>query len=136
MKKKLTSLLKSVKSIAIVGASSNSNRDSYIVMKFLIDYGYTVFPVNPNETNNKILGKKCYSNLKSIKEKINMVDIFRSKEFIFDHTKEAIEVKADILWMQEGTIHEEAAELGRAAGMIVVMDECPKKILDIQDWTN
>ena len=79
---------------------------------------------------NKILGKKCYSNLKSIKEKINMVDIFRSKEFIFDHTKEAIEVKADILWMQEGTIHEEAAELGRAAGMIVVMDECPKKILE------
>ncbi len=134
--KKLKSLLKIVKNIALVGVSSNPDRDSYKVMKFLIDHGYKVLPVNPNETSNKILGKRCFPNLKSIEERVDMVNLFRSKEFIFGHTKEAIEIKANILWMQEGIIHEEAAEHGRAAGMVVVMDECPKKILEIQDWTN
>ena len=72
---KLSSLLKTVKTIAIVGASSNEERDSYKVMKFLIDYGYEVFPVNPNESNKKILNQKCYSNLNDIKQKIDMVDV-------------------------------------------------------------
>ena len=70
--KKLSSLLKTVKTIAIVGASSNFKRDSYKVMKFLIDRGYKVFPVNPNESNNVILNQKCYSNLHDIKEKIDI----------------------------------------------------------------
>lgn len=124
----LQEILKHVKTIAIVGASSNPERDSYKVMKFLIDYGYKVFPVNPKE--NDILGRKCYSNLKAIKKKIDMVDIFRANEFIYDLAKEAIEINANIIWTQEGIVHGKAASLGERNGLQVVMDECPKKILN------
>ncbi len=124
----LKELLSNIKNIAIVGASSNPERDSFKVMKFLLDQGYKIFPVNPKEKD--ILGIRCYPNLTSIKEKIDIVDIFRSGEFLYELTKEAIEINADVLWMQEGLINEEAANLGRNAGMLVIMDECPKKILE------
>ena len=126
----LKEVLSKVKTIAIVGASSKPEKDSYRVMETLINFGYEVFPVNPKYVGERILGKECYPNLKAIKEKVDMVDIFRSKDFIFNLTKEVIEVKAKILWTQEGIVHEEAANLGRSAGLIVVMDECPKKILE------
>ena len=126
----LKEVLSNVKSIAIVGASPKSERDSYIVMEALMHFGYEIFPVNPNYVDNKILGKACYPNLKAIKEKVDMVDIFRAKDFIFDLTKEAIEIRASVLWMQEGLIDEEAASLARSRSMIVVMDECPKKVLE------
>ena len=128
--KKLSSLLKTVKTIAIVGASSNFKRDSYKVMKFLIDRGYKVFPVNPNESNNVILNQKCYSNLHDIKEKIDMVDVFRSSKYAFNIAKEAVSINADILWMQEGVIDDRAADFAKKEGLIVIMDECPKKILE------
>ena len=99
-------------------------------MEALINFGYEVFPVNPNYAGERILGKECYPNLKAIKEKIDMVDIFRAKDFVFNLTKEAIEIKAEVLWTQEGIAHEEAANLARSAGLVVVMDECPKKILE------
>ena len=126
----LKEILSNVKTIAVVGASSKPDKDSYRVMETLINFGYEVFPVNPNYAGERILGKECYPNLKSIKEKVHMVDIFRVKDFIFNLTKEAIEIKAEVLWTQEGITHEEAANLGRRAGLIVVMDECPKKILE------
>ena len=128
--KKLSSLLKTVKTIAIVGASSNFKRDSYKVMKFLIDRGYKVFPVNPNESNNVILNQKCYSNLHDIKEKIDMVDVFRSSKYVFNIAKEAVSINADILWMQEGVSDDNAADFAKKEGLIVIMDECPKKILE------
>ena len=128
--KKLSSLLKTVKTIAIVGASSNEERDSYKVMKFLIDYGYEVFPVNPNESNKKILNQKCYSNLHDIKKKIDMVDVFRSSKYVFDISKEAVSINADILWTQEGVFDYCAADFAKKEGLIVIMDECPKKILE------
>ena len=127
---KLSSLLKTVKTIAIVGASSNEERDSHKVMKFLIDHGYEVFPVNPNESNKKILNQKCYSNLNDIKQKIDMVDVFRSSEYVFDIAKEAVSINADILWTQEGVINERAADFAKKEGLIVIMNECPKKILE------
>ena len=127
---KLSSLLKTVKTIAIVGASSNVQRDSYKVMKFLIDYGYEVFPVNPNESNKKILSQKCYSNLNDIKQKIDMVDVFRSSKYVFNIAKEAVSINADILWMQEGVVDYSAADFAKKKGIIVIMDECPKKILE------
>ena len=127
---KLSSILKTVKTIAIVGASSNKERDSYKVMKFLIDYGYEVFPVNPNESNKKILNQKCYSNLHDIKEKIDMVDVFRSSKYAFNIAKEAVSINADILWMQEGVSDDNAADFAKKEGLIVIMDECPKKILE------
>ena len=127
-KENLKLILDQVKTIAIVGASSNPDRDSYKVMKFLIDYEYQIFPVNPNETT--ILGRKCYPTLKSIEEKIDMVDIFRAEEFIFDITKEAIKIDTNILWIQEGIIDEKSASLGRSSGLKVIMNKCPKKVLE------
>ena len=127
---KLSSLLKKVKTIAIVGASSNPHRDSYKVMKFLIDSGYKVFPVNPTETNRMILNQKCYSNLNDIQEKIDMVDVFRSSKYIFDIAKEAVSINAAILWTQEGVVDDKAADFAEKEGLIVIMDECPKKILE------
>ena len=127
---KLSSILKTVTTIAIVGASSNEERDSYKVMKFLIDYGYEIFPVNPNESNKKILNQKCYSNLNDIKQKIDMVDIFRSSKHVFNIAKEAVSINADILWTQEGVIDDRAADFAKKEGLIVIMDECPKKILE------
>ena len=82
-KKNLVEILNNIKSIALIGASSNPERDSFKVMEFLIDQGYEVFPVNPNEIDNKILGKKCYSSIEAIKQNIDMVDIFRSKEHVY-----------------------------------------------------
>ena len=127
---KLNYLLKKVKTIAIVGASSNPQRDSYKVMEFLIDHGYKVFPVNPNESNRMILNQKCYSNLHDIKEKIDMVDVFRSSKYVFNIAKEAVSINADILWMQDGVIDDRAADFAKKEGLIVIMDECPKKILE------
>ena len=97
---------------------------------------YEIFPVNPNYVDDKILGNICYPNLKAIKEKVDMVDIFRAKDFIFDLTKEAIEIKAAVLWMQEGLVDEHAANLARSRSITVVMDECPKKVLEALNWTN
>ena len=128
--KKLNYLLKKVKTIAIVGASSNPQRDSYKVMEFLIDHGYKVFPVNPNESNRMILNQKCYSNLHDIKEKIDMVDVFRSSKYVFNIAKEAISINANILWTQEGVVDDDAADFAKKEGLIVIMNECPKKILE------
>lgn len=128
--KKLSSLLKKVKTIAIVGASSNPQRDSYKVMEFLIGCGYKVFPVNPNESNRMILNQKRYSNLHDIKDKIDMVDVFRSSKYVFDIARQAISINADILWTQEGVVDDNAADFAKKEGLIVIMNRCPKKILE------
>ena len=122
-------ILDEVKSIAIVGVSSNPERDSYKVMKFLQDYGFKVFPVNPKLVNSKILDQECYSSLDAIEEKVDMVVVFRAIEHIPSIANEAINIKAKILWTQEGLYCEEAKYLGENAGLKVVMDQCPKKIL-------
>ena len=128
-KDNLKSILDEVKSIAIVGVSSNPERDSYKVMKFLQDYGFEVFPVNPKLVNSKILDQECYSSLDAIEKKVDMVDVFRAIEHIPSIANEAINIKAKILWTQEGLYSEEAKYLGENAGLKVVMDQCPKKIL-------
>ena len=126
----LKSILNSINTIALVGASSNPQRDSYKVMKYLIEKGYKVFPINPNEKGNKILGRKCYTNLEEIKHKIDMVDIFRSKEYVLDITLNAIKLGVDLIWTQEGVIDKESLNLAKEAGITFVMNECPKKILE------
>lgn len=128
-KDNLKLILDEVKSIAIVGVSSNPERDSYKVMKFLQDYGFKVFPVNPKLVNSKILDQECYSSLDAIEEKVDMVDVFRAIEHIPSIANEAINIKAKILWTQEGLYSDEAKYLGENAGLKVVMDQCPKKIL-------
>ena len=128
-KKDLKNILENVTSIAMIGASSNPDRDSFKVMKYLIEKGYKVFPVNPNEIKNKILNIQCFPNLSSIPQKIDMVDIFRSKEFVMEITQDAIKADVKVIWTQEGVIDKNSQDLAKKAGIIFVMDECPKKIL-------
>ena len=119
-------ILKNVNSIAIVGISSKEERDSYKVMKFLIERGYKVFPVNPNEEGKYILGRKCYKNLTDIDDEVDMVDVFRKKEFVYDVAKEAIEINAKVLWTQLDIFCQDSANLAKDAGLTVVMNKCPK----------
>ena len=119
-------ILKNVSSIAIVGISSKEERDSYKVMKFLIEKGYKVFPVNPNEQGKYILGRKCFENLSDIDDEVDMVDVFRKDEFVYDVTKEAIKINAKVLWTQLDIFCEDSFNLAKDAGLKVVMDKCPK----------
>ena len=113
----LKNILEDTKSIAVVGASSKPHRDSYKVIAALIKYGYMVYPVNPNEVGNKILGLECFPDLNSIKQEIDMVDIFRSKDAVLEITNESIKIGAKIIWMQLDIIHMEAAELAKKNGL-------------------
>ena len=119
-------VLDEVKTIAVVGASANQDRDSYKVMQVLMQHGYEVFPINPNETGNVILGQPCYADLSSVLVKIDMVDVFRAADAVMGVTKEAIAIGASVLWTQLDIVHKEAAELAEQAGLKVVMDRCPK----------
>lgn len=119
-------ILKEVTTIAVVGASAKKEKDSFKVMQSLIENDYRVFPVNPNEEGNLILGQHCYKDLCSIDETIDMVDIFRTSDAIMGITKQSIEIKAKVLWTQLGIINAEAADLAEKAGLKVVMDRCPK----------
>jgi predicted CoA-binding protein len=125
----IKNILKEVRTIAIVGASSKEQRDSYKVMQSLIRNGYQVFPINPNEAGKTILGLECLRNLEEIEENIDMVDIFRAHDAVMGVTKDAIKMGAKVLWMQEGIVHQEAADLAISSGLRVVMDRCPKKEL-------
>ena len=132
----ISDILKKVKTIAVVGASSKKDRDSFKVIQSLITNGYKVFPVNPNECNKIIFGQKCFANLENIQEDVDMVDVFRAKDAIMEVTKQAIDIGAKVLWMQEGLINKEAANLAHSAGLKVVMDRCPKKELSKPYWTS
>lgn len=122
----LRGLLASVKTIALVGASPRAHRDSYRCMASLLDHGYRVFPVNPRQAGEQILGQHCYSSLAEIPLPVDMVDIFRSAEAALPVTEQAIAIGAKVVWMQLGIINLAAAELAEAAGLQVVMDRCPK----------
>ena len=125
----LSDILNEVKTIAVVGASSKKHRDSYKVMQSLIENGYKVFPINPNESGKNILNLEFFPSLDAVKENIDMVDIFRAHDAVMDIAKDAIKIGAKVLWMQEGIVHHEAANLATSAGLRVVMDRCPKKEL-------
>ena len=125
----IKNILKEVRTIAVVGASSKEQRDSYKVMQSLIRNGYQVFPINPNEAGKTILGLRCLRNLEEIEENVDMVDIFRAHDAVMEVTKDAIKMGAKVLWMQEGIVHQEAADLAISSGLRVVMDRCPKKDL-------
>ena len=119
-------ILDGVKTIAVVGASANPDRDSHKVMAALIHHGYQIFPINPNEEGNLILDQLCYADLGSVSGKIDMVDVFRANDAVIGVTKEAIEIGAKVLWTQLGIINQEASELATKAGLKVIMNRCPK----------
>ena len=118
-------ILKDNKVIAVVGLSSNPERPSYRVASYLKEKGYTVIPVNPNE--KVVLGEACYPDLSSIPGHVDVVDIFRRSEDCPPIAREAVKIGADVVWMQEGVVSEEAATCARDAGLKVVMDKCIKK---------
>ena len=119
----LRELLRETKTIALVGASPHTDRPSHAVMRYMIDRGYRVFPVNPNET--EILGMKVYKSLQDLPEPVDMVDIFRNSEDAGRICDEAIAIGAKSVWLQLRVINEEAAKRCEAAGLKVVMDRCP-----------
>ncbi|NVK17739.1 MAG: CoA-binding protein [Methylocystaceae bacterium] len=126
----LSDVLKSVKVIAMVGASAKWNRPSNFAMKYLQGKGYRVIPVNPGLAGGEILGETVYENLASIPFGYQMVDIFRNSTAAGEISDEAIalkdEKKIEVVWMQLGVQHNEAAQRAEEAGLKVVMDRCPK----------
>jgi uncharacterized protein len=117
-------ILKSAKTIAVVGLSHKVDRDSHQVAKYLQHHGYKVIPVNPKY--KEVLGERCYPNLAAIPEHIDVVDIFRRVEAIPAIVDEAIAVGADTVWMQLGLAHNDAAAKACNKGLKVVMDKCIK----------
>lgn len=115
-------ILLSARTIASVGLSSNTQKESYWIVAYLKDQGYRVIPVNP--TADEILGEKSYPDLESVPEKIDVVQVFRKPEDVPPVVDSAIKAGAKVIWMQEGIVHEEAAQNARQAGLQVVMDAC------------
>jgi uncharacterized protein len=118
----VSQVLKSTRTIAVVGLSSRGHRPSYGVARYLQSAGYRVIPVNPAES--EVLGEKSYARLEDIPEPVDLVDVFRRSEFVPEIVESAIRIGAHGVWMQEGVIHAEAAERARAAGLFVIMDVC------------
>jgi predicted CoA-binding protein len=115
-------ILRKYKNIAVVGLSSNPTRPSYGVTEYMQSAGYRIIPVNPNET--EVLGEKSHARLEDVREKIEIVDIFRRAEEVAAVVQSAIRVGARVVWMQLGVENEAAAEQARAAGLTVVEDSC------------
>jgi hypothetical protein len=122
----LQSILKSVKTIAMVGASPDKTKFSYGVLRVLHETGYEMIPINPRPGLTEIRGIKVYPNLASIDRPVDMVEVFRKPEDLLGIAKEAIAIGAKVLWGQIGVRNDEAARLAEDAGMQVVMDRCPK----------
>jgi predicted CoA-binding protein len=118
----VTELLKSAKTIAVVGLSDNPMRVSHGVSAYMQSHGYRIIPVNPQI--DSALGERAYGSLLEVPEKIDIVNIFRRPEFVEEVVEQAIQLKVPAIWMQEDVIHEKGAEKARAAGILVVMDRC------------
>ena len=124
-------LLSKRRVIAVVGLSRNPSKDSYRVAEYLKSRGHRIIPVNPFAS--EILGERAYPSLSAVpeelKQQIDIIDIFRPSSDVLPVVEEAVEIrkkygKPDVIWMQEGIVNEEAADLARKAGMKVIMDLC------------
>ncbi|HMB75220.1 MAG TPA: CoA-binding protein, partial [Kiloniellaceae bacterium] len=126
----LLKILRSVKTIAMVGASTDWSRPSYFAMKYLQEKGYRVIPVNPAKAGQTLLGETIYGSLSEIPDAFDMVDIFRRSDAVPAIVEEACGLAPQkgirVIWMQLGVVNHEAAARAEAAGMTVVMDRCPK----------
>jgi len=115
-------ILEEGKTLAVVGLSSKPTRPSHGVAAYMQRHGCRIIPVNPGEQS--VLGEKCYPSLDAVPEAVDIVVIFRRPEFVPEVVEAAIRKGAKVVWMQEGVIHEHAAERARTAGLKVVMDHC------------
>ena len=124
--KYLQDILNSVKTIAMVGASPDKTKFSYGVLRVLHETGYKMIPINPTPGLEEIRGLKVYPTLESVKQEIDMVEVFRSPKELIQIAKDAIKINAKVLWGQIGVRNDEAARIAEEAGIKVVMDRCPK----------
>ncbi len=126
----IAGILRNTRTIAMVGASGNEMRPSYFAMKYLLDHGFKVIPINPGLAGKEILGQRVYGALKDVPGPVDMVDIFRSPDAAPGIVRDALAEKdrfgLKTIWMQLGIVNEDAASMARAAGLNVVMDRCPK----------
>src|ERR1700693_3245578 len=122
----IRAILERVRTIAMVGASSNWNRPSYFVMKYLQGKGYRVIPVNPGNAGQQLLGETVYASLREVPEPVDMVDVFRPASEARQIVADAIAIGAPVVWMQLGIRNDEAAAQGEAAGIEIIMNRCPK----------
>src|SRR6201993_5228976 len=122
----LRAILQRVKTIAMVGASSNWNRPSYFVMKYLQGKSYRVIPVNPGIAGQSLLGEKVYGSLRDVPEPVDMVDVFRPAREAPAIVEDAIAIGAPVVWMQLGIRNDDAAAVAERAGIEVIMNRCPK----------
>ena len=118
----IASVLRSARTIAVIGLSSKRYRPSHGVAEYMQSAGYRIIPVNPFET--EVLGAQAYPELDRVPGTVDIVDIFRRSEFVPEIVEAAIRIGARAIWMQEGVVHEDAAAKARAAGLEVVMDRC------------
>lgn len=118
----IDTILRTAKTIAVVGLSAKPHRPSHGVGRYLQSVGYRIIPVNPHET--EVLGERAYARLEDVRETIDIVAVFRRSEYVPDIVESAIRVRAKVVWMQEGVVHRVAAERARQAGLGVVMDRC------------
>jgi predicted CoA-binding protein len=120
-------LLRTYRVVAVVGLSTNPDKPAHHVPKYLKEHGYTVIPVNPT-AKGEILGEKVYASLRDIPQKVEIVDIFRPAKDVPPIVEDAIAIGAKAVWMQEGIVHNEAAQRAREAGLEVVMSKCMMKV--------
>src|SRR5438105_14696680 len=118
----IAAILKTSKVIAVIGASLKPERPAHWISVYLKEQGFKVIPVNPGLT--EVLGDKCYKSLSEIPEPIDIVDIFREPGAVPAIVEEAIARKAKVIWMQEGIVHNAAADKARAAGLKVIQNKC------------
>ncbi|CUS87111.1 hypothetical protein JGI3_02179 [Candidatus Kryptobacter tengchongensis] len=124
MNDEIKEILTKYKTIAVVGISDKSDRDSYIVGEYLLRNGYKIIPVNPNI--DSVFGLKAYPDLLSVPDDVDIVDIFRRPEFVDEIVEQAIQKGAKVVWMQLGVINERAAKRAQDAGLKVIMNKCIK----------
>ena len=122
----LAEILKSVKTIAMVGASGDKTKFSYGVLRQLSEIGYDILPINPNPKITEIRGLRVYRSIQDIDKQIDMVEVFRPANELYGIAEQAIAVGAKVLWGQIGVYDDKAAKLAEAAGLKVVMNRCPK----------
>ena len=119
----MSNILRSARTIAVVGLSDKPGRPSYDVAQFLQQKGYRILPVNP-KLQSPVLGVQPYASLHDIQERIDIVDVFRRSEFVPEIVEDAIAIQAGTVWMQLGIVNEDAALRAREAGINVIMDRC------------